>query len=80
MQTKLTLRLDNQLIKKAKIFAEQRDLSLSQVVAHYFSLLNQPTPKAGDAILPLTRSLRGILKDGDISENDYHNHLEDKYL
>ena len=80
MQTKLTLRLDNQLIKKAKIFAERRGLSLSQVVAHYFSLLNQTTTKADDHILPMTRALRGVLKNAGIDEKDYLKHLEDKNL
>jgi len=37
MQTKLTLRLDKALIRKAKTWAKKRDISLSQAVAEFFS-------------------------------------------
>jgi plasmid stability protein len=76
MQTKLTLRLDESLIKQAKVYAEQHDKSLSQVVADYFRLLTQgvesPEPP------PITQSLIGVIKD--VDEDDYKSHLEDKYL
>ena len=35
MQTKLTLRLDEELIKFAKVYAKERGKSLSQIVADY---------------------------------------------
>ena len=37
MQTKLTLRLDDQLINRAKAFASQTGKSVSQLVAVYFA-------------------------------------------
>ncbi len=78
MQTKLTLRLEEQLIERAKAHAKKRGKSVSQMVADYFALLDrddQPEPLA-----PLTRSLYGILRDTAANENTYRQHLEEKYL
>ena len=78
MQTKLTLRLEDSLIKQAKSYAIQHDKSLSQVVADYFQMLTQESGKSG--ISPITKSLIGILDSNNIDENDYKKHLEEKYL
>lgn len=76
MQNKLTLRLDESLIKRAKVYAKKNNKSLSQVVADYFQLL---TRKTENTEVPLiTQSLTGIIKDTD--EDDYKRHLEKKYL
>ena len=42
MQTKLTLRLDDQLVKDAKQHARQTGKSLSQMVTEYFSAVTSP--------------------------------------
>ena len=39
MNVKLTLRINENLIKKAKIYAAERKKSLSTLAANYFSLL-----------------------------------------
>ena len=58
MQTKLTLRLDDQLIARAKAFARERGLSLSELVADFFEQL---TDRRGPPDLsPWTQSLAGI--------------------
>ena len=76
MHTKLTLRLDEDLIRRAKVFASSNGKSVSQVVADYFALLGR---EAGDVpITPAVRSLRGVLWGADV--DDYHGYLEDKYL
>jgi hypothetical protein len=76
MQSKLTLRLDESLMKQAKIYAKQHDKSLSQVVADYFQLLTKgvesPEPPQ------ITKSLIGVIED--VDEDDYKRHLEEKYL
>jgi hypothetical protein len=41
MQTKLTLRLDDALIDRAKRYARRHDQSVSQLVANFFSALPQ---------------------------------------
>ncbi|HEY5596279.1 MAG TPA: DUF6364 family protein [Candidatus Bipolaricaulota bacterium] len=79
MSTKLTLRLDEALIQKAKAFAKSRDKSVSQLVADYFFLLQAPSQGDLDEIGPLTRSLRGILKGANLDEEDYRRYLERKH-
>jgi len=78
MQTKLTLRLDSELIAQAKDYAQEQGKSLSQVVADYFALFGRQQPSEQDA--PMTASLRGIMKGKSVDEQDYKQHLEDKYL
>jgi len=78
MQTKLTLRLDAQLIERAKNHAKNRGKSVSQMVADYFALLGQE--EQNETLPPLTRSLYGALRGTDIDEEDYHRYLEEKYL
>jgi len=80
MATKLTLRMSPLLINRAKVYAKKHGKSVSQIVGDYFSLLNQAVETKRAASLPLTNSLRGVLKGVDISEKDYKKHLEDKYL
>lgn len=78
MQTKLTLRLDSELIDRAKVQARTRGKSVSQMVAEYFALLGRQAPE--QALPPVTRSLRGALRGASVSEADYRKHLEEKYL
>jgi hypothetical protein len=79
MQTKLTLRLDETLIKKAKKHARDNGKSLSQVVSEYFSLMDQEKSGGKEDIPPLTKSLIGILRGSKVDETDYLKHLEEKY-
>ena len=76
MHSKLTLRLDDSLIKQAKIYAKQHDKSLSQVVADYFQALTRETNDLEAS--PITKSLVGVLGNTDVE--DYKKHLEEKYL
>lgn len=82
MKNKLTLRLDDSLIKEAKKYADEKGTSVSQLVADYFALLQSDNPSLTDKekLSPITASLSGILKDSDVKEEDYKSHLEDKYL
>ncbi len=77
---KLTLRLDKKLINFAKRYSAQQGKSVSQMVAEYFNLLEDSVPQKKQAILPITNSLVGILKNSKISEKDYKKYLENKYL
>ncbi len=79
MNTKLTLRLDRQLIGRAKMEAEQRGKSVSQMVAEFFNSLGatSATPRRYP---PLTASLLGCLRDKAVSKGDYQRHLREKYL
>lgn len=79
MKNKLTLRLDDSLIKQAKKYARKKGTSVSQLVANYFSALEEDADSS-EKLSPITSSLIGILKDSDIEEKDYKNYLEEKYL
>lgn len=86
MSTKLTLRLDSGLIRRAKRYARASGKSLSRLVADYFALLEAPVERQGrgqvaDAreLPPLTRSLLGALSGSTLDEADYRRHLEEKY-
>jgi hypothetical protein len=81
MQTKLTLRIDELLIERAKSYAKKHGKSVSQIVSGYFLLLNRSgESQSAISILPITQSLRGVLKNNSFSESDYKHHLEKKYL
>jgi len=79
MQTKLTLRLEDQLIEQAKSYAAQAGKSVSQVVADYFKLLTSDKPPASPST-PITKSLRGLLRESKLDEKDYKKYLEEKHL
>jgi hypothetical protein len=80
MQTKLTLRLENQLIDQAKLYAAQAGKSLSQLVADYFKLLTSEKNRSASPSTPITQSLRGLLRESNLDENDYKKYLEGKHL
>ncbi len=79
MNTKLTLRLDDRLIDRAKRYSERSGKSVSQLVADYFALIDADEPVAGAEITPRVRAMIGSLKGATVTEADYRRHLEDKY-
>ncbi len=80
MQTKLTLRLDEALVRRAKAHSRLTGRSVSQMVADYFRVLDVPGAPAEDTqSTPLVASLRGILADAPVDESDYRRHLVDKH-
>ena len=62
MQTKLTLRLDDELVQKAKGFSKKTGKSVSMIVADYFEKLDVAPPEEIEDITPKVATLRGILK------------------
>jgi replicative DNA helicase len=80
MQTKLTLRLEDQLIEQAKSYAAQAGKSVSQIVADYFKLLTSQKINASSPSTPVTQSLRGLLRESKLDEKDYKKYLEEKHL
>jgi hypothetical protein len=79
MNTKLTLRMEEEIVRKAKNEARQRGKSVSRMVAEYFDSLG-PRTEASDVLPPITSSLIGILNGRPQSEEDYRRHLREKYL
>jgi negative regulator of replication initiation len=80
MQTKLTLRLDDELINRAKSHAKKNGKSVSQIVARYFSLLDADPAREASEFTPLVQSLKGSLKGASVGKEDYHEYLVEKYL
>lgn len=80
MQTKLTLRLDERLVRRAKSFAKRKGKSVSQVVADYLASLCEEQPQPEIELTPVVRSLKGALGTAHVDREDYHRHLEEKYL
>ena len=78
MNTKLTLRMDEALVRSAKVEASRRGKSVSQIVGEFFDSLTTARRKA-PALPPITASLVGVLKGRGVSEADYKKHLRSKY-
>lgn len=79
MQTKLTLRLDDSLIKRAKDHARKHGKSLSQIVSDYFVLLNENVGTVQTELPAITRSLKGALRRVGVDQDDYLRYLEEKH-
>ncbi len=79
MKTKLTLRMEEALIEKAKGEAKRRGKSVSGMVTEFFDSLKQ-RKSVDKTIPPLTSALVGILKGKRVSEAGYKKHLKEKYL
>ncbi len=81
MDTKLTLKLDKQVIIKAKRFAQKKKISLSQVIESYLEKITESSQTPQDEITPLVKSLTGciILTKKLDSKKMYKDHLTKKY-
>lgn len=80
MQTKLTLRIDDELIDRAKSHARRSGKSVSQLVADYLEMLPEPGRSQPRPLTPIVESLRGVLAGSGLDEEDYRRHLEEKHL
>jgi len=82
MQSKLTLRLDDNLIRAAKSYAREADKSLSQIVADYFVLLTAPSRDDEvdmTSLPPITRSLVGSVTVEREVDDDRYIYLMEKH-
>lgn len=81
MQAKLTLRLDDRLIRRAKRLAKDRNKSVSEMVASFFEALEDREPPTEVSLPPLTAKLLGSLRtgDSDLDVDDYRRHLDEKH-
>ena len=80
MNTKITLRMDEMLIKKAKSEAGRRGKSVSQMVGEFFAHLGDSNREADFDLPPVTTSLLGVLKGHGIDDSAHKKHLREKYL
>jgi hypothetical protein len=78
MKKKLTLRMNQEAIERAKAYADERGTSVSKLVEQFFDVLNKKESTEEIEISPFVESLRGIAAH-DSGEDDYHDHLEEKH-
>ena len=80
MDHKLTVKLNRQVIQKAKSYAKRRHTSLSRLIERYLATLSSPEGEAFP-ISPLVQSLSGILRLPPESpvRKLYTDHLSRKY-
>ena len=82
METKLTLRLNDNVIQRAKTYAQSHKISLSKMIESYLdSITKQKDEKQKMPITPLVESLSGVIDlpaDFDYKQ-EYRNYLEEKY-
>ncbi|MDO8880658.1 MAG: DUF6364 family protein [Coriobacteriia bacterium] len=79
MATKLTLRLDEDLIRRAKRHSARSGKSVSRLVADYFALIDADAEPAATEPTPRVRSLLGALGGSKSDERDFRRHLERKH-
>jgi hypothetical protein len=72
---KLTLSVDGRVVSRAKQYAKQKGVSVSEMVEAYLAAV--AAPHSSGTAAPVLRSVRGILKKADVSE--YRKHLAAKY-
>lgn len=79
MDTKLTLKLNGDIIEQAKTYAKKKNTSLSKLIESYLTLLIDPNEK--EEVTPLVKSLSGIIdlpNDFD-NKTNYREHILNKY-
>lgn len=80
MNTKLTLRMDQELIATAKAYSAKTGKSVSRIVADLFELIKNEEFNKEFQLTPVVKSLKGILKKDNVSEEDYRNYIEEKHV
>ncbi len=79
MDTKLTLKLNKNIIEQAKKYAKQQNISLSKMIENYLLALTKNDDKDQN-ISQLVKNLTGVikLKDRDY-QKEYTDYLTKKY-
>jgi dsDNA-specific endonuclease/ATPase MutS2 len=78
MDAKLTLKLNKEIIERAKQYAQDKNTSLSKLIENILSKVTDKTSFKTE-ITPLVDGLSGILYLDKTDEDDYRDYLEEKY-
>jgi len=83
MNTKLTLTIEKEIIKRAKVYAKDKNRSLSDIIENYLKILTKEEQKEkAKKLNPIVKSLKGSFKmpkkDMDYKK-ELRNRLEEKY-
>ncbi|MDT0678797.1 DUF6364 family protein [Autumnicola musiva] len=83
MNTKLTLTIEQEIIKRAKEYAKDKNRSLSDIIENYLKILTKEEKMERDKKLnPVVKSLKGsfkIPKKNMDYKKELRNRLEEKY-
>jgi len=81
MDTKLTLKLNQSVIEKAKFYAKARKTSVSKLIENYLQHITDNSPDKNQDITPVVKSLSGIIKlpKNYDSKKEYADFLTRKY-
>ncbi len=81
MDHKLTLKIDKQVIDKAKIYARKNNTSLSRLIEAYLQFITSSGSADSGEVTPLVKSLSGVIKSSKLpnDKDAYRNHLTVKY-
>ena len=82
METKLTLKLEKELITEAKNLAKLKGTNLSKMIANYLNSVVTFSKKENNTS-PILFEITGILPsnlDNKHLKDDYKKHLKEKYL
>lgn len=83
MDTKLTLRLDKEIIERIKICASKQQKSLSELTEELYKsfLLKSPGNSESEIHSPIAKKYKGIINSTDFDEETQKlNYLRDKHL
>jgi hypothetical protein len=80
MDAKLTLKLSEEVISRAKRYAREKNTSLSRMIESYLDALTRKGVEKGE-ITPLVKSLSGVIKlpEGYNYKDDKGTHLDQKH-
>jgi len=81
MDTKLTLRLSENVIERAKTYAHNHKVSLSKMIESYLDSLTTQKEEKKTSITPLVESLSGVIdlpSDFDYKK-EYRDYIVEKY-
>lgn len=81
MDTKLTLKLNQKIIEKAKVYASSKKMSLSRIVEAYLQSLTSEIDKSEFEISPFVKSIStGTEIPVDLNyKKEYSDYLIEKY-
>lgn len=81
MDTKLTLKLNQEIIKKAKIYASNKNMSLSRIVESYLQSLTSEKSRNELEISPFVKSIAtGVKMPVDLDyKKEFSDHLMEKH-
>ncbi|MDZ7604620.1 MAG: DUF6364 family protein [Cyclobacteriaceae bacterium] len=82
METKLTLRLNDHVIERAKVYARDHKISLSKLIESYLDrVTGQKVRRTKRRLLPLVENFSGVVDlpaDSDYKK-EYGEYLAEKY-